>query len=645
MCGIAGIFSPDPADLEIIDRFTDLLRHRGPDDRDVVRVAGAALGHRRLSIIDLSPAGRQPMTNEDGSLFLVCNGEVYNYLELRADLVARGHRLRSGSDCEVLLHLYEEYGDDFLAQVNGMFALALWDARRRRLIAAVDRFGKKPLYYAHDAAGERLALASELKSLLLLPWVDRTVSPLAIDRYLALRHVPAPLTIFTGAAKLAMATQLVWEPGRPPVVRRYWRPCPLEAMGVEAAVERFEALLTDAVRLRLQSDVPLGVYLSGGVDSAAVAGLMRRLSEGERIAYTVGFDYPHDERERAARVARHLNFACRPVTVGAADFAAMGRLAWHLDEPFGDLIALPAWLLAKAAKRELTVVLTGDGADEILNGYFHQKLMLLRQRFDGLLRLPTVAPAASALVRAVPAGLLDRLFDYPDTLREWEKLKLADALAVSHHFAGFYEAVTSCFSPVDKAGLYSGAFAAQTAHAPLGAEIAATMAEGEGFSLLSRLSLIDIRYWIPFSVICRLDKLTMAHAVEARSPFLDGRVVEASLSFPDQAKLTRTANKVALRRLVGRLYPPELWEKGKQAFYMPMLPAYRNAYLEWTGGLVNQKSVEARGLFRWLWVEAALQRAQGGSMLALRQLTTLAMLEQWFQVMTGDRPPDDIAPS
>jgi len=635
MCGIAGIFSPDPADLDTIDRFTDLMRHRGPNDRGIVRLERAALGHRRLSIIDLSEAGRQPMTNEDGTVFLVCNGEIYNFLELRTELAGRGHIFRSGSDCEVLIHLYEERGDAFLEPVNGMFALALWDARRRRLIAAVDRFGKKPLYYAHDPAGERLALASELKSLLMLPWVDRTVSPTAVDRYLALRHVPAPHTIFEGAAKLAMGTLLVWEAGRPPVTRSYWQARPLEPIGVEEAVERFETLVTDAVRLRLQSDVPLGIYLSGGVDSAAVAGLARRLSEGERIAYTVGFDYAHDERERATRIARHLDFPCRQVTVGPEDFEHMARLAWHLDEPFGDLIALPAWLLAKAASRELTVVLTGDGADEIVNGYFHQKLMLLRDRLDGLLRLPAVAPAAAALVRTVPAGLLDHLFDYPDSLREWEKLKLANALSVSDSFAGFYEAVTSCFSPFDKAGLYTDAFAATAARAPLRSEIAAAMAAESGFSPLSRLSLVDIRYWIPFSVICRLDKLTMAHAVEARSPFLDWRVVEACLSFPNGAKLTRGANKVALRRLITKLYPPELWEKGKQAFYMPMLPQYRAAYLNWARTMVNRRTVEARGLFRWPWVATALERAEAGGMLASRQLTTLAMLEQWFQVFGG----------
>ncbi len=613
---------------------TKLLRHRGPDNQNCYQGRFASLGHARLSIIDLSPLGDQPMCNEDGSIHLVCNGEIYNYVDLKEDLRARGHVFRSGSDNEVLIHLYEQYGEDMLQRVNGMYAFALWDENTRTLLAAVDRFGKKPLYYALDST--RLAFASELKSLLLLPWVKRDVDPLAIDRYLSLRYVPAPLSLFKSVRKLPPASLMIWKQPRLSI-QTYWKPRPQAICDYHPrTVDQFQELLADAVRVRLQSEVPLGLYLSGGVDSAAVGSLMQRMIAGPKVSYGVGFNYAYDERPRARRIAEHLGFEFNSVTVTGREIGWLPRIAYHLDEPMGDLLCLPAYVLAQKAKKKLTVVLTGDGADEILGGYFHQRLMMMHRRGRGFFSV--LGPAASRMLRAVPCAVLNRFFDYPDSLGPRERLKLAQSLANAGTFGDFYEHITSCFTPADKKDMLSPDFTAQVQAPPLAREFQSTLDQAEGFGFLSRLSLLDLKYWIPFSVIYRLDKMNMAHAVETRSPFLDYRLVEMALNLPEQAKLGKQRNKEILRSLMERLYPPKLVEKGKQAFYMPLTDPYRDHYLKWLHLVLNPRTVAGRGMFDWNYIKKHLYLARKGSMLASRQLTALAMLEMTLQVFQDFRP-------
>lgn len=578
------------------------------------------------------------MTNEDGSLILIANGEIYNYKELTKKLKTVGHVFRSQSDCETLIHLYEDRGLDFLEQVNGMFALALWDNSRRRLVMAVDRFGKKPIYYSRS--GYKLAFASELKALMELPWVNRTINCQAVDRFLSLRYVPPPLTMFRGVNKMEPAQMLVWEDGRLSG-RKYWKALPGELRRLTPAVEQeFEDLFADSVRIRLQSDVPLGIYLSGGVDSAAVAGMMGR-RDGGRISYTVSVDYSGNEHDRAQRLADYLDFEFNPVTISPDDFRLLPRAVYHLDEPQGDLVILPAYLLARKAKEKLTVVLTGDGADEVLNGYLHQKVMMTRKRFQKALSAPGVGYGLSALLKILPASVLDRFFDYPDTFGPREKLKLAQAAASVGSFGSFYEGLTSCFNPQDKQTLYADPNLTAPDWQPLSEEMEDYFNNVKGFSTLSRLSLLDLKYWIPFSVVFRLDKLNMAHAVETRSPFLDYRLVNMALNLEDRAKLSRKANKIILRRMIARRYPKHLQEPGKQAFYMPMTELYRDRYRSWINDLLNPKAVTQRGLFRPDRIQNLFDLTQTGSMLATRQMTALAVLEEWFRVYVdgdGQRP-------
>ncbi len=345
MCGITGIISKSPDDLAIVERMTESLTHRGPDNFGYFRDNNVSLGHRRLSIIDLSPSANQPMKNEDGTIHLVCNGEIYNYKEKTIELKSKGHVFRSNSDSEVLLHLYEEYHDDFLEHVNGMFAFALWDSNRKRMLLSVDRFGKKPLYYSFNNGS--LIFASELKALLYCKWIKRDIDMKAIDRYLTLRYVPAPMTIFSSIKKLEPSTLMVWEQGKVKI-SRYWQPKsnPL-SFNEDKLTDMFEELLTDSIRVRLQSDVPLGIYLSGGVDSAAIAGLMNNLVDGPKISYTATFNYKYNEYQRAKNIADHLGFYFNTVEVTQDNFDLFSDIMYHLDEPFGDLLCLPSFLMAK----------------------------------------------------------------------------------------------------------------------------------------------------------------------------------------------------------------------------------------------------------------------------------------------------------
>ncbi|MDD4182697.1 MAG: asparagine synthase (glutamine-hydrolyzing) [Candidatus Omnitrophica bacterium] len=631
MCGIAGIISPYLSDHKRLATMTDALSHRGPDNRGFFQDDIVSLGHRRLSIIDLSVEANQPMSNEDGTIHLICNGEIYNYKEKTIEMKAKGHSFRSKSDCEVLLHLYEECGDNFLKDVNGMYAFALWDSRKKRLLLAVDRFGKKPLYYA--VSDNRIIFASELKSLLFFEWVSKNIDYTAVDRYLSLRYIPAPMTCFRAVKKLEQSTIMIWENGNI-ALKRYWIPKPNKICNFNSDeyIEHFRELLTDAVKLRLQSDVPLGIYLSGGVDSSAIAGLMKLLTGGRKVSYTASFEYKHDEHNRAQGVAAYLDYEYNRVKVVKDDFSFMPSIMYHLDEPFGDLLCLPAFMLAKKAKEKLTVVLTGDGADEILNGYFHQKLMLLRQKHNAILGMPGIETVLSGFSKAIPSSFLNMFFDYPDRFGPREKIKLSHALSGCSSFGSFYDGVTSCFTVQDKAGLYADSFVSRMQHETLAEEYQREIQNSGDFSFSSKLSLLDIKYWIPFSVIYRLDKMNMAHAVETRSPFLDFRVVEYALNLPDSLKVSKRRNKEILRCLIEQLYPPSYREKGKQAFYVPMVSQYENKFKEWASDLLTPETVGRRGLFKWPYVEKLFELSNKKSMLANRQVTVLAMLELWFRV-------------
>ena len=411
MCGISGFLNRDPAqpaDRDLVARMTSVIAHRGPDGSGLHVDGPVALGHRRLAIIDLSSAGAQPMTNEDGTVWITFNGEIYNYLELRSELLARGHVFRSRCDTEVLVHGYEEWGDALPERIAGMFAFAIWDARKKRLFLARDRLGKKPIYY--HLGRDRLVFGSEVKSLLCDPAVPRELDEEALDLYLSLRYVPAGLTTFQGIHKLPPASYAVYEDGELSV-RRYWHcvfpPVPDHRSDDELASELWERV-QHAVRIRLMSDVPLGVFLSGGLDSSAIAAHMvdlRRESGGDRVkSFSVGYlaEDGSSELDQARRVARALDTDHAEVVVTAQEFADfLPQLVWHLDEPVADAACVPLYYLSKRTREDVVVVLSGEGADEVLAGYPIYRTMLylerLRQAAGGM--VDRTAPLVARAVR------------------------------------------------------------------------------------------------------------------------------------------------------------------------------------------------------------------------------------------------------
>ncbi|HEX6201251.1 MAG TPA: asparagine synthase (glutamine-hydrolyzing) [Thermoanaerobaculia bacterium] len=598
MCGIAGVLHQERggrAEPELLRAMADVLAHRGPDDEGFHVAGGVGLAHRRLSIIDLAQ-GRQPLYNEDGSVVVVFNGEIYNYEELTRRLEARGHRFRTRSDTEVLVHGYEEWGPDLVEELRGMFAFALWDERRRRLVLVRDRLGIKPLYY-HARPG-LLAFASEVKALLEHPGVPRELDPEALDLYLSLRYVPGPRTLFRGIRKLQPGHLLVADEGG---VRlsRYWElpeedPSPAAA---EAARERFTEIFEESVRLRLIAEVPLGVFLSGGLDSTAVLAAMGRVAPGRRFkTFNIGYRGSSAEDERAnedayARLAAQAFGAeHHEVRLSDEDFQeALPRIVWHLDEPVADPACVPLYFISRRAREEITVVLSGEGADEILGGYGIYRRMLGLERAHRLLDRASgghSGPLAAAAARLLPG----------DRLRYWARLA---GLPLAERYRG----VSRGFLPEGKAALLGGAGASEEGDRRLAELLAERTDAVAGASPLARMLRLDTTTWLPDDLLVKADKMTMAHSQELRVPFLDHRLVELAASLPPAYKVRDGKGKVLLREAMAGIVPRAILERSKKGFPVPTVPLLRRL-----GGYTRELLLDRGSACRTWFEPAAIER-------------------------------------
>src|SRR6266403_3129981 len=553
MCGIVGIFNFDPqrpVGEDLLRVMNVTITHRGPDEDGFYLNGPLGMANRRLSIIGLKD-GRQPIANEDRTVWTVFNGEIYNYPDLRRDLEARGHTFRTSTDTEVLVHLYEEHGEDFVRELNGMFAIALWDDRRRRLLIYRDRLGEKPLYYVRT--GKRLLFASEIKALLRDPAVDRTVDPAALYDYLSFQYNPRRETIFRGIVRLKPGTMLVVSADGVSE-RTYWElPVSADAPRSEDEyLEALRALLRDSVKRRLLSDVPLGAFLSGGIDSSVVVGLMSEVLVEPVKTFSVGFKVAggYDESTHAERVARHFGADHHTLVVESMDVEhLLPRTVYSLDEPVADFAAIPTFLVSEFARRHVKVVLTGEGADELFAGYEHYRLaaMLARyQRLPGGVRrflsaLGAVAPPR--LAKALAAGALDSL-------------------------AGF-RLVKSVFRPAELDGLLSGDVRAQLNGVAVQPDFARIFARAGDLDPLNRYLLADLATCLPEDLLMKVDKMSMSVSLEARVPFLDHRVVELAAGMPSTLKWRR-GGKYILKRLAAGLVPQDIIERPKHGFRLPL---------------------------------------------------------------------------
>ncbi len=580
MCGIAGIYhfgNGKAADRDLVLAMRDRLTHRGPDDAGLLLDGPIGLGHRRLSIVDLSEAGRNPIPNEDASLQVMLNGEIYNVLERRAEFAARGHTMRSRTDTEMLLHLYEERGPDLVHELRGMFAFALWDAPRRRLLIARDRVGKKPLYWRAD--GGTFAFGSELKALLADPAMPREVDPVALQEYLTLQYVPSPHTILAGVRRLPPGSLLLVTPDGVEE-RRWWSPPVGEtlAMGDEEAAAELRATLEEAVRLRFMSDVPLGAFLSGGIDSSLVCALMARQMDRPVKTFTIGFeDAPEDETVHARAVARHIGAEHHEFVVRPDAVSILPWLVWHLDEPLADPSALPTWAVSEMARQHVTVVLSGDGGDETFAGYETYRLGAKYRRIDwipGPLRASVGALARTGLVGGNWARRLDRLGQDP-VERHLTLMTIAGP------------AVSAVLAPDLR-----GRLAAHDALAGLRAHVA-DLNPRDPQTLLH----LDLVTYMTDDVLAKVDRMSMAHALEVRVPLLDTNVVEFASRLPFDLKWRNGISKWLLKEVARDLLPPAILARGKQGFAVPVERWFRGEFGSFVATTLSRAAIERRGLF------------------------------------------------
>jgi asparagine synthase (glutamine-hydrolysing) len=619
MCGICGIVGRAPADPAELEAMSAALVHRGPDSAGDLVEGPVALAARRLAIIDV-PGGAQPITGADGRVTVIQNGEIYNHEALRRQLEARGHRFRTRSDTEVLLHAYEEHGIGFLERLRGMFALALWDRERGRLLLARDAFGIKPLFYRED--GEELLFASELTALAALPRFPRDLDPDAVEAYLAFNSIPAPLTVFRGARKLGAGHWLTWEDGR---VRagRWARPSPAPAGAVrsEPADELAAELrdrLRDSVRAHLVSDVPVGVLLSGGIDSSALTALAAEESSLPVQTFSIGFaERSFDELARARLVARRYGTRHRELVVRPDAAELLPAIVAATDEPLGDSSALPTYLVSRLAAEHVKVVLSGEGGDELFGGY---------ETYAADLLAPRVAPATrwlASVAAALPSS--DRRVSFDYRLKRFVAGARLPPLE-RHH------AWKEIFGREERRRLLGGAAAD-----PL-ARYRGRWAETEESEPLARLQDVDLGVYLVDDLLVKTDRMSMAHSLEARVPFLDPQVAELALALPTALKVSGLRKKRLLRRAVAPLIPWQIARGRKRGFSIPAAAWLRGPLVPFAREQLGADRIRAQGVFDPAAVHTVLDEHVARRADRSRELWGLLCFTLWLDRLAAPRP-------
>jgi asparagine synthase (glutamine-hydrolysing) len=624
MCGIAGIVGNAAVLPAGMRSMLSALRHRGPDGEGVEYDSNAIFGHRRLSIIDLD-GGRQPLVNADKSIWLVCNGEIYNYKELRADLEARGHRFLTHSDCEVIIGLYVEYGDRLVDHLRGMFAFGLWDARKRRLLIGRDHLGQKPLYYANTARG--FAFASEIKALLAFDPALRELSLPALDQYLGLRLIAPPLSMFRGIRKLPPAHLLVFEAGREPVISRFWSLSyqPKLAGSDEQLLDELEAQIDESLRLHLVSDVPVGALLSGGLDSSLlVAMLVKRIGVKDLATFTVGLPHQRfDEAPHARAVAQMFGTDHHERSLSPSLVTLLPDLIYHLDEP-SDPLSLCTYHVAELASQSVKVVIGGDGGDELFGGYdrYYGNLYANHYaRVPAALRRHVLGPALSLIPEA---GWYKSVGHQLRWLQRLSFLSGANRYAASLSYFYFDESMRAELFTPDALTQLTGVHAEDAIRAPYDA------ATGDP---LDHMLAADSQVRLPDHPVMITDRMSMSHGLEARSPFMDHRLAEFAARLPSSMKIRGRSLRWAQRKLAGRYLPREILDRPKQGFssalpYM-LKQEYRRLY---ECVLPNSQLVEA-GVLRRAPIDALLREHLSGRADHGNRLWLLINAELWYRMM------------
>ena len=619
MCGIAGImsFNGRPVSSEEMSAMCTAMVHRGPDDEGFYIGPGVGLGMRRLSIIDLQ-TGRQPVHNEDGTVGVVFNGEIYNFRDLRRKLEQRGHVFSTATDTEVIVHLYEDFGPHCVEHLRGMFAFALWDGRRRQLLLARDRLGIKPLYYAEIAG--RLLFASELKAILQLPEVARSLNWRAVSHLFTGLTTPPAESIIEGVRKLEPGHFLLASPGKAPQIERYWevRFEPDYSRSEEDYAEELRERLEESIALHLVSDVPLGAFLSGGIDSSSVVATMARLAPGPVKTFSIGFlERDFNELGYARLVAKRFGTDHHELILEPNVVDILEDLAWHLDEPFGDPSAIPTFMVSKLAADYVTVVLSGDGGDELFAGY--DKYLV-----EGRERSFRFVPAR---IRRL-LGLLSRLM--PEGMRGRNLLR---------HFS--LPEVERCLDNVtlfrleDKQRLFrKEAFERLSHYDPFRLE-AEELKHGDGH-WLTKLQSLDLQRYLPLDILTKVDRMSMAHSIETRVPLLDHELVEFAATIPPELRLRNGRTKYIFKRAMPGILPDEVIDRPKHGFGIPLGRWFRGQLGNFVRELLLSETSRRRGIFNTSYVEELVQRHENGRELDLH-LWTLISFELWCRTFLDHR--------
>lgn len=612
--------------INLLKAMTDVIAHRGPDGEGQIAVPGCGLGHRRLAIIDPT-GGAQPMVDEHDAGWISFNGEIYNFLELRAGLEAKGHRFRTRSDTEVLLRLIDEKGAAAMPDLRGMFALASWNARSRELVLARDRMGKKPLYWFEDPRG--LYFASEIKALLVLPQCPRTIDPQALDLYLAFEAIPGTRTIFSGVHRLAPASTLTWSPGRPVKISRYWSADWRHKtdLSYEDAKRRLRELILDATRARLIADVPVGAFLSGGVDSSIVVAAMAECSTSPVRTFSIGFPRKEfNETEFARTVARKFGTRHEEFVVEPNAVELLPRLAWHYDQPFADSSALPTYYVSRLTRQHVTVALTGDGGDEFFGGYERYRALLVHAVYRSL-TTPGLRRLAERATRRIPDGV--RRESWLRSVRRFAETGLGSGdefnLRLANHRAFEFDA---------RRALYTEAFAGSLGDYQAEAyawDLMRDSATQAGPDPVDRALRTDTLMYLPDTLMVKVDIASMAVSLETRAPLLDTAVMEFAASLPRAWKVTRTENKKILKEAYDGILPHDVLYRRKMGFSLPVAEWFRSDLYGYLRDHLLDARTVSRGYFRREEVERLIEDHRSTRRNNASRLWSLLMLEHWHR--------------
>lgn len=628
MCGICGKVSlyGKPVEANLIELMCKKMVHRGPDDEGIYLNnptndgISIGLGHRRLSIIDLSEAGHQPMHNEDKTIWVVHNGEIYNFSGLKADLEKKGHFFKSNTDTEVIIHGYEEWGLDFVHRLRGMFAFGLWDGRKKRLLLFRDRVGKKPLFYYHKV-GEGLVFASTLQSLIQGETVLKTIDPIAIDLYLTYQYIPAPLSIFSQIKKLPPAHFLLWEKGRVEV-KRYWRldfSHKIHIKNINDLGEELIERLKEAIKLRMISDVPLGAFLSGGIDSSTVVALMSQISNGRVKTFTVGFEEASfDERIYARRVAELYNTEHHEFIVKPDALEILPMLVENYGEPYADSSAIPTYYVSKMTRQYVTVALNGDGGDENFAGYDRYLAYKYSDYYQRYFKYPNLFFSFLFNKLPQPTNVKSKIRRFQ---RFFEAMKLP-------HIQRYIRFICH-FDNYAKRSLYTDDFRAALDGHNAYNYIEGIVSESSAMNDIERLLDLDINSYLPNALLVKVDVASMANSLEGRSPMLDHLFMEFVASIPSELKLKGFTKKYIFKKALRNLLPEDILNRPKMGFGVPVGSWLRHELKDYAWDLLMSKNALERGYFNKKEVERLLSDHIEGRIDQTYRLWNLLMLELW----------------